>query len=335
MRRAGGWVLGAVAVIVMAGACSFVLRRLFQRETLVIAFGRGSNSRGPSCDAIMSGAFFALQENGGRAGGYRIQLLDVDMMDSAVPSIWLGTGQTLTGHDGDLQPLLVYVINPLPQNALGHIQILNSVEEQGSVAAGWAKESGKRRIAILYDQSSTRSRGISSVFGSTAAKAGLEQAGFFEVTAERGTLADRVLACKSDLVFFGGEEAPYGTTAVLFSELRDKGYSGALVTADADPEVSLLAVPSPLPAGTFLVSTIGPPSAGFASTYEPATGRHAGPHAWPGYLAMKAALDVIDRSPSGQSSDLRRTVQASPRIPEACALYVFKGGKFEFVQELK
>jgi hypothetical protein len=50
---------------------------------------------------------------------------------------------------------------------------------------------------------------------------------------------------------------------------------------------------------------------------------------------MKAALDVIDRSPSGQSSDLRRTVQASPRIPEACALYVFKGGKFEFVQELK
>src|SRR6185436_4477575 len=99
-------------------------------------------------------------------------------------------------------------------------------------------------------------------------------------------------------------------------------FQGRLMTGEADPEVSYLAVPTRIVDGTYLVSPIGLPSPAFAAAYEPATGRHAGPHAWPGYLTMKALLRVLDTAGSRDYEDLRRAlVQVGPK-PRPCALYV-------------
>jgi hypothetical protein len=144
-----------------------------------------------------------------------------------------------------------------------------------------------------------------------------------------------VLSDKPDLLVFAGEEAPYTRTFEFFDGLRKSGYAGRFVTADADPEVSFLAVPTPVVEGTLLVSPIGPPSPEFAAVYEPATGRRAGPHAWPGYLMMNALLNIIERAASRSPSDLRAAFRAYAPVPRPCALYVFKGGKFEFVEDLK
>jgi hypothetical protein len=148
-------------------------------------------------------------------------------------------------------------------------------------------------------------------------------------------LIGRVLSQAPDLIFFSGEDAPYGTAESVFKELRAKGYTGKLVMAEADPEVSFLAVPCRVPESTLLISPIGPPSKEFAATYEPATGRHAGPHGWVGYQAMKAALDVIDRAESSGFVGFQAIVDRMPPVPRSCYLYSLRGGKFEFVQELK
>jgi len=97
-----------------------------------------------------------------------------------------------------------------------------------------------------------------------------------------------------------------------------------LVTVDVDPEVSFLAFPSRFPPGTLLISTISPPSAEFAAKYEPATGRKAGPHAWPGYLAMKAALEVLDRTAFPRLGRPRAIDRRNSTDASVHALYVVK-----------
>jgi ABC-type branched-subunit amino acid transport system substrate-binding protein len=148
-------------------------------------------------------------------------------------------------------------------------------------------------------------------------------------------LLDRVLREKPDLVFYAGEAAPYGRAFELFEGLRKRGYAGRLAMGDADPEVSFLAVPARVVEGTLLISAIGPPSPEFAAAYEPATGRRAGPHAWPGYLLMKAVLAGIDRAGSCHGDKLRPAFAKDPSKPRPCALYVARSGKFEFLQDLR
>jgi hypothetical protein len=333
MRRSGGWVLGLAVVLAMAGGGGFVLRRVLKRIPLTIALLRAGNGRGPTDDAIERGARIALQEWGGRAGRYRIQLSTNGPEDS---SVWIGTSEALL-LQGDRQPVpfLISALDTHPAEPTGCYRILPGCARQGRGAAAWAKKSGSARVFLLRDTPSLRSEAIAAAFMSSARKLGLAVEGPLEYG---GEYVDRVLASRADLVFYSGEEAPYATAYKLFTTLRERGFTGTLLMGEADPEVSFLTTRPDLVEGSYLVSPFAPAPAELAARMDDVPG----PHVTAGYFAMKAALETIDLANSIHPEDLRRAAGKLPYFDtqgeaalRLCALYVARNGKFEFIETLK
>lgn len=295
MKRAGGWLLGLVVVAAMGGGGWFAMRRVFQREDVDVLLYRAQ--RDPTADALRRGAESALQEASHRAGRYRLRLLEYRQEMIPHSPICIGTSESLL-LQGDLQParFMVSAFDTLPQDTSGALRISAGCEAQGAAAAAWAKKSGASRVALIREPSSALSQAIADAFEKALGMAMVE--------------VDR-----ADLVFYSGEEAPYGTAFNLFSELRAKGFKGTLVMGEADPEVSFLATRPDLVEGSYLVSPFGTP-----------------PHVTAGYLAMKAVLDTIDRANSVNPKDLRKAATPATR---PCTLYVARNGRFEFVENLK
>jgi len=312
MRRAGGWVLGVVAVAAMAGGTWLAFRPILNRETLSVYYERGE--RGPTDDAILSGLEFAVREAGGRAGGCALKL---ETKDAGNPSIRFRI------FSSDAVLLEARIEDPEGSE----VRFRCFVEEERLVhsAAAWAAAAGNRS-AVLLD---------SSRYQKEFEAAGLNVLGTTPFVNDPVIMSERILRWKPDLVFYDGEKAPYHTTFELFDGLRKRGYQGTLLTIDGEPTVSFLAAPTDVVEGTLLVSPIPPPSREFADVYEPATARHAGPHAWPGYLLGKAILGVINEAGSARGADLISACRGHPPRVYPSVLYQFKEGKFVFVQELK
>jgi len=312
MRRAGGWILGVIVVAAMAGGTWLAFRPILNRETLTIYYKLGE--RGPTDDAILSGIEFAIREAGGRAGGCAVKL---DTMDAGNPSIRFlivpSDAVLLEARIGD------------PEGS--EVRFRCFVEEERLVhsAAAWAAATGTKN-AVLLDSSRYKREFEAS---------GLNVLGTTPVVNDPVLMSELILRWKPDLVFYDGENAPYHTTFEIFDGLRKRGYQGTLMTIDAEPTVSFLAAPTAVVEGTLLVSPIPPPSREFADVYEPATARHAGPHAWPGYLLGKAVLGVINEAGSASIADLISACRSHPPRVYPCALYQYKEGKFVFVQSLK
>jgi hypothetical protein len=312
MRRAGGWILGATIIASMAAGVWMAFRPILNRETVSIYYQRGD--RGPTDDAVISGLNFAIQEADGRAGGYRLNL---ETSNARNPSI----------------RFTVCASNP---------DLLETSIEHSEGAETWFSFSAKDERRIRSVAAWAASAGIKSVivldwwqYKKEFEAAGLKVLESTVSIHDLGPLSDQIMRLKPDLVFYGGEPAPYRSTFELFDGLKKKGYEGALLTTDAEPTVSFLAVPTDVVEGTLLASPIPPPSREFAAAYEPASGRHAGPHAWPGYLLGKTIIGWIDAASSSRSDDLVTACRHHPPPVYPGALYQYKQGKFVFVQDLK
>jgi hypothetical protein len=334
MRRAGGWILGGIVVAAMAGGAWIALRPLFTRETLYIGYFRASGGRGPSNDAMFSGAEFALEEAGRKAGRFKVVLVESNLHHSKLPPIWIGTSEALF-ESGNHEParLLISLMDSHPQFEYGELRILAPYEDQGRAAAEWAKSKGHTHVYLVQDIGGTKGGGIADLFRQafpTSPGGAIDVGGPPDQWRE---LVDRILLYQPELLFYAGEEAPYGTAEPMFKLLREKGFAGTILMGEKEPEVSFLALPCRVPEQTFLISPIGPPSKEFAAKYEPATGRHAGPHGWVGYQAMKAALDVIDRAES--MADFESVAERLRPARRPCFLYCARGGQWEFVEDLK
>lgn len=334
MRRTGGWVLVLLAIGAMAGGGWFALRRAVKREAATVVFLRCG--RDPTDKAMARGGEFALQEAEGRAGRFSVALVQAPLAGSASGDVWIGTSGALL-QQGDVQPhpFFISVVDTHPLDAAGRFRISPGCDQQGSSAARWARKSGLSRVFLLRDSPSLRSKAIAAGFETAAGALGITVEGPAEAAPEN---VDRILASKADLVFYSGEEAPYGTTAKIFAALREKGFSGRMVAAEADPEVSFLATRPGLVDGTYLVSPFAPAPPELAARM----GFVPGPHVTAGYFAMKAMLDAIDRASSIGEDALHRAAASLPYFDDQgraalrrCALYVARDGRFEFVELLE
>lgn len=336
MRRAGSWVLGFVVVAAMAAGAWFALRPVFTRETVSIGYFRSSIGRDPSNDAMFSGAQFALEEAGGRAGRFKVTLTDFKTPYSKLPMVWIGTSEALSeGGDVRPEPLLISLMDSHPQFDRGHVHMLATYNDQGLAAARWANSIGARFVYMLMDDNITKGSSISDCFRIEFPVAALNRVSAVDAPTRWRDLVGRIVDLAPDLIFYSGEEAPYGTAEGLFTELRGKGFAGKIAMAELEPEVSFLALPCRVPEGTMLISPIGPPTKEFAAKYEPATGRHAGPHGWLGYQAMRSVFDILERMDHVPFEDFRTIVDEMPPTRPPCYLYAARNGRFEFVQKLE
>jgi hypothetical protein len=337
MRRAGGWILGVTIVAAMGAGAWMAFRPILKRETLTIQVSRGS--RDPSSDALISGMTFALNRAGDRAGGYHLRLQQSSVPHepntrSYHPPLSINVGET------NLVTAMFLVQHFGPENMVttAELQVVPDMKGLGRAAAHWARETKAGRITVFDDRETSTLEAqddFIDTFDTMTEDLRVWTVSRAVWVDKRSPIVERVLATKPDLVVYARETAPYGQAFELFDALRKKGYRGLLAMTDSDPEVSYLAVPTEVVDGTFLLSTIGPPSKEFAEAYEPATGRHAGPHAWPGYLLMNAVIDLFERSRSNKSEDLYAALMAGPATLRPCALYQFKEGRFVFIQDLK
>jgi hypothetical protein len=339
VKRAGGWFLGLLIIAAMAGGGGLALRRVLHREEAAVLLL--NSGRDPTDQALERGARWALEEYGGRAGQFKITLWPLlagrGSADVLPQAAWIGSSEAVL-IQGDVQPVpfKITAFDTHPTEPTGCFRISPGCEQQGRAAAAWAKKSRAARVFLIREAGSRRSEAIASAFDSAAQKLGIALAG--ELPTTKGPrLFDLVVAAKPDLVFYSGEEAPYSTAHQLSSALREKGYRGPFLMGEADPEVSFLATRPDLVEGTYLVSPFAPATPELARSM----GSTPGPHVTAGYYAMKAILEAIDRADSIDPEDLRR---AAARLPyfdaqgraalRKCALYVAKGGTFEFVELL-
>jgi len=332
MKRSGAWFLGILVVLGIVGAVAIALRPVFQRETVAVVYLRNQRCWGPTGDAVLRGALAALKETSDRAGRYRIEYMDHMPSDHDVTDVvaaYLGTADTLVLRPSEPVPFAVSLFALNPVEPVHCLQIGPGFERQGKAAAAWAKKAGVQRVVLLIDLPHPRSEAIAEAFRSAGRALGLAVDEPIQALPDR---IDQIVGSKPDLVFYAGEEAPYGTTSKIFSALREKGYAGKLATADADPEVSLLATRPELVEGSYLVSPFAPAPPEVAARVTAGTG----PHVTAGYLAMKAVLETIDRADSVDPVELRRAASTMPSFDalRPCALYVAGKGRFEFVETL-
>ena len=330
MKRAGGWLLGVLVVVAMAAGGWFALRRTLFAETVTVVLMRTGNSD-PTMKALSRGAAAALAERSGRAGRFRVRLHEADP-DTDLPEktvIWIGTSEGMNLKNDFHATLKVAAFDVDPWRNLGATSLSVTLPQLGDLAAGWAKKSNAARVLLIRDKESTHSMFIADRFIKEARRLGLTLVA--DRSAAEPDLTEQILSARPDLVFFSGEKAPYGTAKKIFGPLREKGFAGPLVMAEADPEVSYLATRPDLVEGCYLITPFAPAPPDVAARMQTTQG----PHVTAGYFAMKAVLDILDQADSSDEVELRRAATRVPNLARPCAVYVARSNLFRFVEELK
>ena len=373
MKRTGGWLLGIAAGLGMLGGTAIGLFPYLFRENVTIVIVRPSVDPAPFADAIEDGTLLALEERDFRAGRFRVDvkvhranlwhfnpgrealalesILDVNPGTAAIITAGPGSGMIYTG--GVPGPNTVPVLSaadtvPRDPSAAcsdappAYFRVLPDDRLQGAAAADWARRLSCARAYVLHEQFNTRSQLIASAFAKRAGELGLEIAGNDRIDPLKPAVSAVVLSELPDVVFFAGENPPYTVAHALFSRLRELGYTGRLMMAEASPHLSFLVVPGRAVEGTYLVSPFPPLPEKFRERFRERFNRRAGPHNYSGYLAAQAALNAIEQARSRKPGTVRHACAKLPHFDRngdtadnAPAGYVLKNGEFEFVEFLE
>jgi hypothetical protein len=335
----------------MAGGAWLGLRPYLTRESVAVALIRYDGVPSPSSDAVESGFRLALEERAHRAGRFRARYGRLDPSQALFLTQDVRTSPPAP-FDGDVVAVVtccpegqcegeaLLTLAPLgledgePESCF---RLLPGLKRQGEAAARWAQARRAGRPFVVREMFDDEIDLVVQGFRAEAARAGLEILEVDPYHEPVESLAGEIRDAKADLVFFGGEKAPYAKANRLFAALRDQGFRGTLLVADPDPGVSLLAVPGSLPAGTYVVSSLAPPPADFASRYRAFAGKDPGPHVYYGYLAGRAALEAIEAANSKDREAVRRAAPAKgpATAANAPALYLVQEGRVDFVEILK
>ena len=336
MKRHGGWLLALLVIAAMGGGGWFVLRRTLFAETVTVVLMRDGIAHTVPADALFRGAAFALQEREGRAGKFKVRLVEdaPEPSDHPGTAAWIGSSEAMNLKN-NYAPVSFSAYEVIPWEHGGY-PITPGAVQIGADAATWIKRKIGPRVALITDRDVQATHFISKGFITAAKEQNLEIVR--EVEATHKDLVAVILESRPDAVFYTGEKAPYGTTFKLFSALRQNGFKGALVAGDANPEVSFLATRPDVVEGSFLVSPFAPAPADLAARM----GTVPGPHVTAGYFAMKLALETLDQANSIEQEEMNKAIQklgyfAPPydRPLRPGALYVAKDRLFRFVEELK
>lgn len=285
--------LAALVLLGFGAAGALVWNYLRNRPEFVILARRPPDA--PYADALCSGFQLALKEAQGRAGRVRVTY----------------DQRNFKPDDGCFFMLHTLPVAPLPPPAPEPlVRILGGPQQLAEAAFAWAGREGLKVTQLMTEPDDKRSLL-------------LEQA-------IRGAWKEQ--GSGPELILHAGESAPFSSAAKTFKGLQASGFKGRFLVFDAHPEVSCVDAPGQPEDGMLLITPIFPPPADFIPRYRAFASKDPGPHVYGGYLAGKAALDLIARARSTFPADLLNA--ASSIRPHPPALYVARGGRFHFVELL-
>ncbi len=351
MRRARGtWLLVGSAALVMLAGGFFALRPFLFRETVVLALASEGKIGGRFTEGVLLGVGAALDEREGRAGRFNVR---PDILGEFDPRYigWRERKEIPVFLDVDLPPWsadlmaeegvpVVSVNEPPPSDQRWPHRIPRVVagpERLGKAAADWAARLGARRVFLLELMFDDRGFAVARGFRKRAAELGLHLADHIRFHEPYGGLPDEILEQKPDALFMAGEVPPLSKSPALLDRLREKGFRGELLFADAGPATSLLLSPPRFAEGCRLVSLIGPPPSAFTAKFGPTP-----PGLWQGYQAGRAALDALEKAESKDPGAVRRALASLPAFdangdPASPVLggYTLKSAVWVFTESLK
>lgn len=363
MKRA----IGAVILVMLVGG-SLALRPYVFREPLALAVVGSGQGPTPYETQARIGIDLALPERGSRAGRFKIQTADVEG-GLLASHFYSGTFRDFRAGPDRLKIEIAAVIDmnldpwvldalagggipTLSVEATHSLPVIDGEERRGSrifrvvpwadllgaAAARWAKRSGAKRVFLLEETFDERSSAVADAFRRHAAVQGLDRVGEVRFHQPYDALPDEVMEARPDAVFMAGEPRPHLKAREIFTSLRERGYTGEIIFADADPATSLVVLaPVPFPETCRLVSLLAPAPADFTARFG-----YTPPGAWYGYVAAKAALDAIEKAESKDWRAIRRALSSLPAFDAngnaaspVLAGYTLKDGAWVFTETLK
>jgi hypothetical protein len=319
----------------MAAALLYSLRPLMSRPTVRVALWiQGDAVTGK---AVEEGVRKAVADRDGRAGGMNVSVVAGESLRMTFTRRANGATLDLEGAEGVVASIGVHPDSfvDLGEGGILHLDVLGigagsgfyPLADDARIARSavlWAKAQGARRVVLLQGRSDLRSAGLAESFRTQGLAEGVEVALRMEVVAITPAIVDRVVRSGADFVFHAGEVPAWRMTAELFTEFRNQGFRGPILTVDS----SIWRLPIerwPISVeGVHVISALPKPL--------PSCQREASA----GYAAMQIVLDALDRVGMLDRDAVRAAVLADPRLGAQApkpTVWIVRSGKLEFVGE--
>jgi hypothetical protein len=311
MGRAGGWILGAIVVLGMAGAGVLGLRPILFRKNLVVEFVSVDDWKGPP----HAGVQLAFEEKGFRADRLKVQ-----------PAYMTGQNRSRSPRlmvDRDWYRWEIIV----PSSPRKVLRLYAPPSRLGARAADWARTQSLKRVYLINRFPSADS--FEGGFRDQATRIGIDCS---SPRPQGMSLVEAVLDARAELVIVGRMQGQG-----VIDALRTSGYSGQVMMSDPDDIV--LTGPETFPAsaeGVLMVTCFVPIPATFATKQKTTD-----PNEYYGYATARLVLDAIELAGSEDPEEIFRVLSQSPEFSSdgysavAGGLYVVKKGAIQLVELLK
>jgi ABC-type branched-subunit amino acid transport system substrate-binding protein len=360
MRRTGGWLLGLAAVSAIAIGGVLAFRPILFRETVKIASALPRKE--PGTGEIVNGIRLALDEHEYRAGRFRVEYVDHDEFPAIAPA------PSPSPHD---DPSVVAIIgcfdapharyvtrtDPTPMlrvAAVSSWSIANNAYArswtavtaplmmQGGAAAGLARRLGCRSAFVVTSSGRDRS-GILAEFRARARELGLAvlaEEGFDVERPDATGLVRQVGEKNPDVVFLNSFD--FAIAGRVIKQIRSAGFIGRILATEDCKLQEFLDQGGVGVEGTLLLSTLAIPSKEFSQRYRDKFASAPDELAFLGYRACKAALRSIALADTKDREAILHAAQSRASFSDgdgpdkpALGTYVVRGGKFEFMEEVR
>jgi branched-chain amino acid transport system substrate-binding protein len=243
-----------------------------------------------------------------------------------------------------------------PNGKRNYARVVPADDLQGVAGANWANELGAKSVYVL-DDTELYGKGLADVFEAQARKNGAEVKGRDGIDGKASdyrALAAKIVSAAPDLVYFGG--ITQNNAGQLWKDIRSEGFKGSMMGPDGIFEDAFVKAAGDASEGTYL--TVGGVPAEkltgkAAEWYKNYTAKYGQPEVYAvyGYESANVAMNAINQVCEKDRAKILAAVMGTKDFEGVLGKWSFdangdttittmsgntvKGGKFEFVQEIK
>ena len=240
-----------------------------------------------------------------------------------------------------------------PTGTRNYTRVVPADDMQGVVAAYWAKQLGATAVYVI-DDTDVYGKGVADTFHATAQKIDLKVLGQESMNpsaSDYTALANKIIAAKADMVYFGGITQNNG--GQLLKDLRNQGFTGKFMGPDAIYEQAFIDAAGPEAAeGTYVTFGALPPEklagkgAEWYQRYKAKYNSEPAVYAVYGYEAANVAIAALNKVCTKNRAAIRDAVFATKNFAGVLGMWNFdangdtsltsmsgavvKGGKWRF-----
>ncbi len=244
-----------------------------------------------------------------------------------------------------------------PTGKRNYSRVVPADDIQGVAAANWAKELGAKSAYVL-DDTELYGKGVADVFRKQAESIGIKLVGNDSIdgkAADYRALAAKIVSAAPDIVYYGG--ITQNNAGQLWKDIRSEGFKGLMMGPDGIYEEAFIKAAGDAAEGTYVTFGGTPPekltgnAAEWYKNYKEKYKSEPEVYAVYGYEAANVAMAAINKVCAKDRAKILDAVMGTKDFNGVLGTWSFdangdtslttmsgaqvKGGKFEFVKELK